>query len=532
MKNRRGPSAAVLAILLGCLALYPSAAAPEFKREPIQAPQPQHPQINPAAEEAARRAAAANLQKTDPCAANPDGRSAPATMMHIVRPQTTPVPSLYGMTLDQVKSAIAGKLRLRVADKQIPGYIVINQSPQPSNSVPLCTFVAVAMGPRPTVNPHPPPLILVPDITRLPENSIQGRLNAIHLNYGGTSQKETKDYPPGTMFAQNPTAGTRVLPGKTVIRYQAYSPATQPALQVNLIANARSLVPGETVTFTAQLAPPQRAAEYQFDFGDRTPGVTSNQPRALHTYQQDGNYSVRVAVTANDKQAQSPVLGITVHDVVYAVSLRVSPQIAHTGQTVDFEAEALPQVPETTRPEYIFYFGDGSNPRFSATPVVQHTYANAKAYQATVILVADHGHKIPSDPVEVSIATPPLPPSEQQYPQTQTRQQPQTQTKQQPQGRQQHTPPVETPPLLPLWAYFAMGTGLAGVLGAGGFKWVKRNFNRRVNVVANVGTGVAHPRESSGAVVEEGFGVRAVHPPPISNARYHSLVITKIERLA
>jgi beta-lactam-binding protein with PASTA domain len=409
---------------------------------------------------------------------------------------TIPVPTLQGMTLPQAESAIGKNLVLGDVNGQNAGWIVVNQNPPAGRAVPFCTSITLMMGP-PTAKPPVLPTTTVPDILLLPEDSIQRRLDALHLTYGGTTQKESSDSPPGTMFAQSPPAGSQVSYGTTVIRYSAISPTPQPQLQVNLTASANSLLPAEAVMFTATLTPSQEAVEFQFDFGDGTPGVTSNQQQVPHAYQQDGNYSVRVTAIWNHQQVQSQALQIAVHDVIYTVTLKASLQIAQKGQTVEFQATVWPAIPTTTKPEFIFDFGDKSAPEDSASPDAQHTYQDTRTYQATATFVTEDGHKISSDPVEVAIVLP---------------------------------PPPHRPPASPL-AYVGIGSGLLAVLGTGGYMWTRRHFTYRVNMVAMLGTGRVGSRVAQGSVVEAGFGFRPMHPPSISNAKFQQPVISKVERL-
>lgn len=484
---RRGQSAAVLVLLTAFVGLCAPTAAPQITTVPTKAAQEFHKPSASKKPGPGKSQEATCLEKA---------RQAAAQTSHsfMIKAPGVPVPNLKDKTKDQAQSLIGDNLLIGPLHNENPQWVIEQQDPPPDRVVPICTSIELWMS-SPPVRPSPKDRITkVPDVRQWPETQIQSRLNDFHLTYAGTTQKETKDVLPGTIFDQYPEPESQVPWGFKVIRYSALSPAPQPPMQVNLAASADSLLPRETVTFTAKLEPDLPGPRYQFDFGDGTPDIESDGPQVKYAYEKDGNYSVRVTASLDGKQVQSQILAITVHSVIYTVTLAVSPQDAHKGQPVEFHAQVFPPTMLRSKPEYLFSFGDKSKPVASASADVTHAYQEARTYEATVSFVAEHGHRIKSGPVEVAIVIPPPPPP-------------------------------------PLWIYIAIAFGVLAGLGAIGHKWARNYVTRGVNVSPRPGTGEFHPPVIPGGVVEAGFGFRAVHPPAVSNADFQQPVIIKIERM-
>ncbi len=483
MTIQRAQSAAVLALLMG-VGLCAPAAVPQTKGVPAQAAQVPHDQTG-AIKQVGPKATTCAERATQPA----------AQALMIYKQPGVHVPNLRDKTKDQAQFLIGNNLMLGPVHNENSQWVVERQNPPPERDVPICTAIELWMRAPSDIAVPPQRMTRVPDVRQWPEALIQSRLNDFHLAYSGTTQKEATDVLPGTIFDQYPEPESQVPWGTAVIRYSALSPIPQPPLQVSLVANADSLLPGETVTFTAKLEPDLPGARYEFDFGDGTPGTESSEPQVRYRYEKDGNYGVRAIATVDGRQAQSQILEITIHDVIYTVTLVVSPHDAQKGQPVQFRALVLPPTMLTSKPEYIFSFGDKSKPVMSASADVTHTYQEARTYKANVIFVGEHGHRIQSDPVELAIVIPPPP----------------------------------QPPTTP-WLYIAIASGILGALGIAGHKWARNYVTRGVDVITKPGTEELHPPVIPGGVVEAGFGFRPVHPPALSNADFQRPVITKIER--
>lgn len=486
---RRCRSAAALALLVGIFALYPPAAAPKGKYAPMQAPGPPRHKPSPAELAGAQAVGTAKGQKTATCAQKADKPAAPVMMMLV--PPKVKIPDLSGKTLEQAQSLLGNDLVLGTVTNNNPQWIVAKQNPRPGNDAPVCTSVELVMQ-APPVNP-PLKITKVPDIRDWPENLIQSRLGDFHLKYAGTSQKETAKAQPGTIFDQFPEPGAQVFWGTAVIRYSALNPGPERPPQLILTPSSISVRPGDSVTFTAKLDADQNAISYQFNFGDGTPAAESTAPQVAHTYQNDGSYTVQATAMLDGLLVQSAILEITVHPVIYTVTLSASPQNPRPGQPVEFHADVAPQPPSVSNPEYVFSFGDGSKSVLSKSPDAKHAYQEARTFQASVVMVADHGHKIPSGPVELTIVIPPQ-------------------------------------PSIP-WGTIAMASALLAGVGFGAFKWVRTHLTRGVSLIPKPGTGELRLQKNPGSVVEAGFGFRTVHPSAVSNASFHSPVIAKIERI-
>lgn len=406
---------------------------------------------------------------------------------------TARVPELREKTVEEVPALLGDNLLLGTVHDQNPQWIVEKQNPPSGRDVPICTHVDLWMKPPPAVVVPPQErTTTVPDIRQWNQDRIPSMLEHYRLKYAGTTEKDSTEAPPGSIFDQNPKPGTQVPWGTEVFGYRAKSPPPQPPLRIELTTNAASTLPGEKITLTATLEPALVGAKYMFDVGDGRPSIDSEKPQIRYAYEKDGNYPVRATAIVDGRQVQSDELDITVHEVIYTVTLERSPHVAQKGQAVEFRARVWPPQPPNANPEYIFDFGDRTNPVRSNSPTYTHAFLEARTYEARVTLLLEHKHKIPSAPVEVAIVIQPL-------------------------------------PLPPPWVYIAIGTALA-ICGFGGFRWLRNFSTRGVNVETRPGTGQLCMPEIPGGVVEAGFGFRVGHPAIVASVEWRGPVVTRIER--
>ncbi len=167
-----------------------------------------------------------------------------------------------------------------------------------------------------------------------------------------------------------------------------------------LQANRTSAVPDERVMFTADLYPPFRGAEFEFEFGDGNKSGPLAIPQATYRYFADGNYEVRATANLNGLRVQSNTLRLSVHTV--RVSVELVPKLDHTktGEPIEFRAKVTPPVQDA---EYTFDFGDGTLALNSRSPDARHSYRQSKTYSAWVAVRTAHEHKFFSPPVQVYI---------------------------------------------------------------------------------------------------------------------------------
>jgi gliding motility-associated-like protein len=139
---------------------------------------------------------------------------------------------------------------------------------------------------------------------------------------------------------------------------------------------------GVPFTSTSTINVPGIITSWNWDFGD---GATGTGSTASHIYGAVGNYNVKLIVNSSTSCADTvthqitvfnnPVVDFTHTDVCFGDSL-------HFGNTSSVN------LPDSIS-SYIWNFGDGSNPSSLHTAV--HDYANAGAYNVTLIVTSTNG---------------------------------------------------------------------------------------------------------------------------------------------
>jgi parallel beta-helix repeat protein len=130
---------------------------------------------------------------------------------------------------------------------------------------------------------------------------------------------------------------------------------------------------------------------YEFDFGDGTAPVITQDAIAAHRYPEAGIYTVRLTATGSDGYTSVPVTRtITVNGAPVA-RLAVT-QVADPALTASADASASTDADPLPIATYRFDFGDGSAAVTTTAPaaVARHTYAAAGTYLVTVT-VTDQG---------------------------------------------------------------------------------------------------------------------------------------------
>lgn len=411
---------------------------------------------------------------------------APVNVM-MYKPPMTSVPDLSNKTLEEVKAEIAGKLVIEAAYNDNPGWIVARQFPERYSNVALCSGLELWM------REPPQKLTKVPPITGMPEDRIPALLEEYHLQYGGSTPKETSAAEPGTIFDQDPKPGTPAPWGAEVIGYRAQSPPAVVSPSVSLTANPMSAKPGDTVTFVAKLQPYWPDAQYVFHFADGSPDLAGG-PEISHPFADDGDYEVSVTATAGQQQAQSEPIHIAVHSTEYRVLLGWEPQHPAAGQTVTFTAQITPFNPAIEDGPYYFYFGAKVKPKPSGATYTQ-VFAEAGTYPVRVMARGEHGHMIESDPLELIVMQVPTRRSE-----------------------------------LP-WVRLAGLAALLGLGGVGGLRWARAHFTRLVELRPERGSGSVELQQDPRNAVEAAFGFRLELPAIVPELRFEAPLIRKVVRI-
>ena len=140
-------------------------------------------------------------------------------------------------------------------------------------------------------------------------------------------------------------------------------------------------------------------SEVKFDFGDGTSTawlkfadqtLQTNTYDTAHSYLASGTYNAKV-YSKDDRgniSAASSTISIVVANAPPVAVLRAVPSLVRAGQPVTFDASASYDINAGgTLVAYMFGFGDGSTDVGGSFSSVQHTYATAGEYRATLYVV-------------------------------------------------------------------------------------------------------------------------------------------------
>jgi hypothetical protein len=139
-------------------------------------------------------------------------------------------------------------------------------------------------------------------------------------------------------------------------------------------------------------------SKIKFDFGDGSATdflsftdqtLTTNTYDVGHSYLQNGSYDVKVFVQDDvGNQTESTSISIVVADAAPVAVLRAVPSLIRAGSAITFDAGASYDINAGgSIATYTFSFGDGSSNVSGSASSVQHTYATAGEYQATLVCV-------------------------------------------------------------------------------------------------------------------------------------------------
>ncbi len=146
--------------------------------------------------------------------------------------------------------------------------------------------------------------------------------------------------------------------------------------------------------------PDGQIAKFNWDFGD---GFQSNEISPIHTYADDGAYTVILTVTDNLGATSQDLVQITVTNPKPQAKIAASPAAGPAPLEVVFNAANSLDPAGLPLPEsitfFIWDFGDGQS---AAGRKITHTYTQAGYYTASLTVVDDDG-ATGMDTVEISV---------------------------------------------------------------------------------------------------------------------------------
>ncbi|MCK4477127.1 PKD domain-containing protein, partial [Candidatus Bathyarchaeota archaeon] len=159
----------------------------------------------------------------------------------------------------------------------------------------------------------------------------------------------------------------------------------------------------ETITFNASQSydPDGSIVSYFWDFGDGT-NVTGTV--VVHSYMDDGNYTVTLTVTDNDGASTPTSATKTILNRPPVAVFTESTETVNTGEIISFDASDSSD-PDGVIVSYFWDFGDGTN----ATGVtIGHAYADNGTYTVTLIIKDDDGATATATSVKTVLNRPPV----------------------------------------------------------------------------------------------------------------------------
>ncbi|HCK15671.1 TPA: hypothetical protein DHW51_16235, partial [Candidatus Poribacteria bacterium] len=174
---------------------------------------------------------------------------------------------------------------------------------------------------------------------------------------------------------------------------------------------------GEAVTFTVSAADPggNQQLTYRWDFGDGGPIIESARNEEVHTYEDNGNYTLKLKVKDMFNGVSEKQYSITVKNVAPAivnpVALRseddqpidIATQSIQEGQKVSFSVTAEdPGVKDNETLNYEWDFGDGVRRRDRNLTSVDHIYKDNQEY-TLVLTVSDNERATVSRQYEIVV---------------------------------------------------------------------------------------------------------------------------------
>lgn len=151
---------------------------------------------------------------------------------------------------------------------------------------------------------------------------------------------------------------------------------------------------GDEVTLDAILSYDMdgNIANYLFDFGDGTDSGWTIDIYVVHTYAEEGSYSVKAKVRDDDgaESVWSPTVQITVVNQLPVAFLNSTAIEAFVGEDIFFDGSGSYD-PEGSIDGYRFDFGDGETTDWLTHSYVTHVFAEEGEYQVSLLVRDDFG---------------------------------------------------------------------------------------------------------------------------------------------
>ncbi len=216
----------------------------------------------------------------------------------------------------------------------------------------------------------------------------------LYVRYGAKATKNDWDYRPYKSGNNEEVVVKQdeLQAGRWYVMLRAYSNYSGVDLLANYQTNGELVGPDAQFTYQAQSTSIEftdastdsdgTIESWSWDFGD---GQVSSEQNPTHVYQEDGSYTVSLAVTDND--------GLT---ATHSISVTVSCDCAPTEPVADFNVQAQGLLVNFTDASsddgdivaWTWDFGDGNSSNLQSP---EHSYAEANEYQVTLIVTDNDG---------------------------------------------------------------------------------------------------------------------------------------------
>ena len=155
--------------------------------------------------------------------------------------------------------------------------------------------------------------------------------------------------------------------------------------QVSLHANQTKITLGQSIKFEAVLEPPDQNAEYNFIFDDGKTSGWIREPNTEYTYRFSGEFQAFVQVRSGEQiLADSPTIAVTVEEIQYETTLRISNRNPAAGEDLRFEGSITPGA-EGVR--FRFVYGNGEQSEWLRQPAIDYSYSKPGRYRVALMAV-------------------------------------------------------------------------------------------------------------------------------------------------
>ncbi|MEW6417524.1 MAG: PASTA domain-containing protein [Nitrospirota bacterium] len=279
-----------------------------------------------------------------------------------------------------------GEITKRVSDQEVDN--VLQQEPVAGSRVPVGTSVNLLVAAR--------RMIEVPNLVGQSIRQAKEILKEARLQIGSLAE-EVSNRKPGTVFRQDPIAGTKVFVGSPVNLWIA-AKGEKPVAKINP-AHLR-VTQGEKADFGSQSTPEGGIRERWTGPGGHK--ATGNSFRVYTDQLNPDSYVIMLEVIDRWGQTDRATATLEVIPkpvVKYNVTIQADPTSIEEGKSVRFEAALHPQIQNV---QYRFNFGDQWSD-WTVESELQHTYSSPGIYHAFVRVRKEGKIIAESKPVDIEI---------------------------------------------------------------------------------------------------------------------------------